>query len=422
MKNQLFLVLLAVYSLASVSNGQSTDREQDPTVSSELTALSDAADKIEENKELPGVALSESLSQITGIAISPLFGVSASGAWTYYQTPDDQRKSLSWYCSPIFWAPALILLGIFSLKTFLPNVLTKPLDVLDTFEDKISAAIATVGVVPSLALDAAKAFPTPPNMAHLSSSELFLASISFDYRLMFIPLGIAAFIVVWMTSHAITLLVVLSPFAIIDLGLKVLKISLMGTVLVSYLIHPILGAAVSLLFIGIATYLAPRVFRFSFFASLLSLDLLTPWRAKRTISPKNAHAFVSLKSLGVPKHTYGRMLREEDGSLVFTYRPRLIMKLKKIKIEGDRLILRRGILHPALLRSTELDGVHERILILPPRYRKNEHHVAEHLRITEIIDNTSVKGIKAAKAWLKDMMSDKSSRIEVASDIQTELK
>ena len=48
-------------------------------------ASAPAAEKLRESMLLPGVTLSEGVSEITGVAISPLLGVSAMGAWTYYK-------------------------------------------------------------------------------------------------------------------------------------------------------------------------------------------------------------------------------------------------------------------------------------------------------------------------------------------------
>ena len=49
---------------------------------------------------LPGVDLADGLSQTTGIAISPLLGVTVMGVWRYYKTPESQRAQLPWYNSP----------------------------------------------------------------------------------------------------------------------------------------------------------------------------------------------------------------------------------------------------------------------------------------------------------------------------------
>lgn len=384
---------------------------QDPPAPHKLDSESIAnIENALESEKPPGIALSQGVSEITGVAISPLMGISAVGAWRYFQAPEDKRSELKWYCSPLFWGTSLVLILFIQLKTFLPKPLSLPLDIADTWEDKISALLVSGTLVPDLVTQATADFSTAPAIASAANTSLdaypliTVAAISFDYRLLFIPFGIAAFLVVWMTSHAINLLIILSPFSIVDLGLKALKIFLLGSVLISYLIHPILGAVVSFIYIATATFLAPRVFRFSFFVSLLSLDLVTPWRSKKTRKPENAHAFLSIKNCGAPKHTYGRISRTSDGATVFTYRPRLILKSKTIVLSDRALVLRKGILHPALLQESEGSaGYYTKIIVLPPRYRKGEHLVAQHLDIDDIRENEVLKGIAAIKAWCKDL-------------------
>ena len=68
------------------------------------------------NPKPPGIAAAETLSQVTGIAISPLLGVGAVGAYRYIQTPSAQRAKLSWYAQPWFWGPALLIVGLCFLK------------------------------------------------------------------------------------------------------------------------------------------------------------------------------------------------------------------------------------------------------------------------------------------------------------------
>ena len=64
----------------------------------------------------PGVAFAGTLSQITGVAISPMLGVSAVGAYTYFRTPTEKRASLPWYARPAFWIPALLLVAACACK------------------------------------------------------------------------------------------------------------------------------------------------------------------------------------------------------------------------------------------------------------------------------------------------------------------
>lgn len=42
----------------------------------------------------PGAAAAEALSQVTGMAISPLLGVGAVGAFRYFKTPEPGRAEL----------------------------------------------------------------------------------------------------------------------------------------------------------------------------------------------------------------------------------------------------------------------------------------------------------------------------------------
>ena len=101
----------------------------------------------------PGTELAHAISEITGVAISPLLGVSAVGAWKYFhaQTPQ-QRARLPWFAQPWFWIPAFVLVTACFLKDTVgiaaPRLLKKPLDVADAIEHKISGLIATGAFVP----------------------------------------------------------------------------------------------------------------------------------------------------------------------------------------------------------------------------------------------------------------------------------
>src|SRR6266545_7952096 len=68
------------------------------------------------SKNTPGVELAQTLSTVTGVAISPLLGVGAVGAWKYYHTPPEKRARLPWFAQPAFWIPALVLVAIVGIK------------------------------------------------------------------------------------------------------------------------------------------------------------------------------------------------------------------------------------------------------------------------------------------------------------------
>src|SRR5882724_9512288 len=98
------------------------------------------------DKNTPGKEMAQTLSMITGVAISPLMGVGAVGAWEWWQANTPEKKAkLHWFANPLFWVPALLLVGACFVKDSagiaLPPVLKKPFDVAETIEHKISGLV-----------------------------------------------------------------------------------------------------------------------------------------------------------------------------------------------------------------------------------------------------------------------------------------
>src|SRR6266700_3079912 len=104
-------------------------------------------------KNYPGQEVARTLSEITGVAISPLMGVGVVGAWEYFHahTPEQQAR-LHWFASPWFWVPALLLVAACFVKDstgiVLPPMMKKPFDVAETIEHKVSGLVATAAFVP----------------------------------------------------------------------------------------------------------------------------------------------------------------------------------------------------------------------------------------------------------------------------------
>ena len=71
---------------------------------------------VAEETLLPGVELAQTLATSTGIAITPLLGVSAVGAWQYFTTPEESRHQLPWFSARLFWVPALLLVAFMLFK------------------------------------------------------------------------------------------------------------------------------------------------------------------------------------------------------------------------------------------------------------------------------------------------------------------
>ena len=183
---------------------------------SAASAAAPAESSSSANSATPGIALAHATSEITGVAISPMLGVSAVGAWKYFhaRTPQ-QRARLPWFAQPWFWIPAFVLVTACFLKDTVgiaaPRLLKKPLDVADAIEHKISGLIATGAFVPLVIA----VFPRAKPEAALPGPNGFLAAIDLSWlgNGLLVPVAMLAFFIVFLASNAINILILLSPFS-----------------------------------------------------------------------------------------------------------------------------------------------------------------------------------------------------------------
>ena len=355
-------------------------------------------------ERLPGVDLAEGVTQLTGVAISPLLSVSAVGAWKYYHTPEARRTELPWFCHPYVWITGFCLLALCFLKDFFgtaaPPLVKKPLDVAELFENKISALVACSAFLPFVVSEMGRHAPvhTSSLLGPDSQSALFLAVAPLDVRVVTIPLAIVAFLTVWLACHAINVLIALCPFGFIDAVLKLFKASLLSSVVISSFVSPYLGAAVSIVILVIAGLLAPWAFRLTVFGTLFGLDVLLPGRGRRSIRTTEPHAFLARNLAGAPVRTYGRLTRSRDGSLQFTYRSWLVFPERSVTLPGESAAIAKGLLFPSLLQK--LEEQRRIVMMFLPRYRSHEQAIASHFDIVDVEDSSVIKGLKAVRAWL----------------------
>ncbi|HEU0009054.1 MAG TPA: hypothetical protein VFT34_04475 [Verrucomicrobiae bacterium] len=351
-------------------------------------------------KPTPGIEAAQAISTITGVAISPLLGVGAVGAVKYFNTPEAARGKLPWFARPWFWVPALVLVLLVCLKdvfgTTAPTILKKPFDVAEVFENKISALIVAGAFVPFVAT----VFQSISDDGSLAA-EMGLATIDGTslLNLLTVPLALVAFFVVWMVSHVINVLILVSPFGTVDALLKFARLSLLSTVALSSLVNPYFGAAVSLVVILIACFLAGWSMRLTVFGNVFAWDLLTLRHARFTVGETADRAFTARRIQKVPVRTCGRVRRDEQGRLVFEYRPWLILPKRTLVLPEGDFSVGRGMLYPEVLHLK--DGVAKRVLTLPPRFRTHEERFAKAYGMAGVQDVGLIKGIKAFWSWLK---------------------
>lgn len=354
----------------------------------------------------PGVKAAEALSTITGVAISPLLGVSAVGAWKYWKATPDKRASLPWFAQPWFWVPGLFLVTLVFLKdvtgTAMPTALKKPFDVAELFENKISALVAVGAFVPIIA----SVFGTTGGGGDGSmAAQLGLAMINPGGWLNFIavPLAIAAFLVVWMVAHVINVLILISPFGTVDVVLKSARLFLLTTVAATALANPYLGAALSLVIIVIAWFLAGWSTRLTIFGSVFAWDLLTLRCKRYTPAGEGSRAFTARRIEKVPVRTCGKVRRDAQGRLVLEHRRWFILPTRTLVLPDGDYSVGRGLLNPEVLHLK--DGVARTLLTLPPRCLTHEEEFAKVHQMAGVQDIGMIKGFKAFWSWIKGLFT-----------------
>ncbi len=356
------------------------------------------------NASTPGTELAHAISEITGVAISPLLGVSAVGAWKYFHTEtQQQRAKLPWFAQPWFWIPAFVLVTACFLKDTLgmtaPRLLKKPLDVADTIEHKISGLVATGAFVPLII----SVFPSAEPEAALHRSNGFLAMIDLSWlgNGLLVPVAMLAFFIVFLASNAINVLILLSPFAVLDAALKGFRLLVLLTVTATAFANPWLGAIWALIIIGIAYFIAGWSFRLSHFGLVFVWDFVT-LRRKRFQPEQIGEPDVPCPQINkVPARTYGKLLRDEKGSLVLNYRPWLVLRERVLVLPEGRYAVAKGLFYSQIMK-VEGQGL-TAAMLLPPRYRGHEEELVPSTALAGVRD----AGLRAAFRWLKDLLGFK---------------
>ncbi|MCW1924587.1 hypothetical protein OKA05_18630 [Luteolibacter arcticus] len=377
-----------------------------------LTAPLPAADEVEtvappstQEQYLPGVALSQGITEITGVAISPLLGISSVGAWRYWKSPAEARSSLPWYAQPWAWGTGLCLLVLCFLKdslgTAVPGLLKKPFDMVELFENKASALVASGAFVPLVAAEMSKHLEA--EKAAVPTASLTGETMAFiDLSWLMIPGAVIAFLLVWICSHAINVLIILSPFSTVDAGLKLLRTGLLAMIGVIYAIAPWLAAALCVVLILVAACLAPAAMRLAIFGARFAADILLPSRGKRRATPENPHVFTLGRLAGLPPRTGGRLVLLDDGTAVFRYRRWCVLDERTVPLPDGVRQVEKGIFSPSLVHGREAEE--STLLLFLPRYRGHEETVAGHLKLHGVRDHAMVRGFSAVKEWLRGML------------------
>ena len=214
-------------------------------------------------------------------------------------------------------------------------------------------------------------------------------------------LAAGAFALVWLASHAVNVLVLLSPFAPLGTALKLARLVLLGFPMLCAALSPGLGLLICAAYLALAWWLAGRCFRLLVFGWVFSLDvLLLRWRQQRVDGPAVRAFAADLE--GVPVRTLGTLTCTQAGSVEFTYRPWLVLPMRTVRIAPSAvgLEVEKGLLSPAVVRVEPSHQVRA-LVRLPPRYRKLEATVAGAFGALPVREAALVRGLAGVWGWSK---------------------
>ncbi len=357
------------------------------------------------DKNLPGQQFAQTISLNTGVAISPLMGVGAVGAWQYFHAKTPAQKArLPWFANPMFWVPALLLVGACFVKdsagVALPAVLKKPFDVAETIEHKISGLVATGAFVP-IAASIFHSSSGSGDAAWLSAAGLAAVDLSWLYNALMVPFAMAAFFIVFLASNAINILILLSPFTVLDAALKVFRTAIIASIVVSSWANPWIGAAWALIIIGFCYLIAGWSFRLSHFGLVFVWDFVTRRCNRFTPDMIANKMFLGRKIAKVPARSYGKLSCDEKGRLVLNYRPWLVLPAHTLALPEARYAVGKGVFFSEIF---QLNGNSERIaLLLPPRYRSHEEQLVAIYKFVDVRPT----GLHAVWQWVKSLFGGK---------------
>jgi hypothetical protein len=359
-----------------------------------------------------GLELAKTATQITGVAISPLLGVSAIGCYQWWSAHTPAEKAaLPWFANPMVWIGGFLLVGACAAKDAFgaatPPGWKKPLDVLETVENKVSGLVATGAVIPVLVSAASKfmvhSTPTAGLDLHLGGlAMVHLGAVDFSWLLtiLMVPLAIAVHVVVWIASHAINVLILLSPWGAVDAALKGARTALLGTITALAFIDPVVGATLSVVIIILAYFLSGWAFRLTVFGTIFCWDFFTRRRGRFELRADGNKVFLGRRLDGVPVRTYGRLHQAADGALTFKFKPWLVLAERGVPVPREGIVVGCGVFYSEVLGHNSASDKVETLLLLPPRYVGHEELFARTYRIS----GTTDVGLRRAWSWLKETL------------------
>lgn len=368
----LTIIVLGVFLLCQPSWAQNLNDVQASTPQATTVQphlVSPSADKTAESR---AGAITSGITQITGLAINPLLVLIVIGVLDWQSLPEGATPLL--HANPWFWGSLCALLafslGLRLLTPLIPGF-GKLLKGVILVEQKIMGLLTAGLLIPTIALTMENTGLTSSDHAQVAVAGIFGTSG-------YVVAGLLIYSVVWVVSHVIDSLVLLSPFALIDATLLTMRGALLAILGVAYWIHPAISAGICCVLIVICFLIAGWCIRINILASTFAFDLLTLRCKWMRPNQWPIRVFITGKSGLAPTRTRGLLERDPDGLRVRWRRFYWPIKRSTVLHRGSAKLVRGVVWSELYAESSPKVLV---TLILPPRYFNHDQWITEHLEI-----------------------------------------
>lgn len=362
-----------------------------------------------------GQQIARAVATVTGTAISPLFGVSVLGAYTYLKTPPAARASLPFYCSPIFWIPLAVLVTLVMLKDTVGSaapVLKKPLDAIEILV--VNKAALLFAVLPIVWHQAAAVSALHYPAGWLPSGILSTvyaaapgspaASSSVIPMTLAVVTGTAIAIAVWLTGHALDVLALLSPIPLLDVLFKASRVAIFLIIGVLSALNLRAAFLVSLLVIAVCFLSFWWALRLAVFGTVFAWDIVRSSLFGQRRDPSldgEVLGFTAYAIGGLRKRSFGALRVAADGSLEFAHRPVGIGFRSSVRLRNSgEYEVGRGFFFPCVLAPGKAGRSYRFQFRLLPRYEGFEDEICDVLKLGGVRDLRVPSELRSAWNWL----------------------
>ena len=366
------IVVLIIFLLCQSTFAHNVDEQEISGLQANSIQLHPNSPPPNQNAEGRATEITTAINKITGLAINPLLMLIVIGVHDYYWPT--AGKTLPLYANPWFWGSLCALFAtIFGLRLLTPLFpgTGKILKGFILVEQKIMGLLAAGLFIPTIA-------STLENAGFTSNNHDQVAAAGFFGTTGYVVAGLLIYSVVWVVSHVIDSLVLLSPFALIDATLLTMRTTLLAILGVAYWIEPAFSAGICCLLIVICFLIAGWCIRINILASTFAFDLLTLRCKWMRPNQWPIRVFITGKSGLAPTRTRGLLEHDPDGLRVRWRRFYWPIKRSTVLHRGSAKLVRGVVWSELYAESSPKVLV---TLILPPRYFNHDQWITEHLEI-----------------------------------------